>query len=294
MVPHPDPDDLALVALGEQLDGSVDAHIAGCEVCRADLAALREAVDLAQLSNFGEDATPPDDYVWDAIAEELGFAEAAAPAALNGSAATQEDPLPDLADEPAPASRPAAHTAKPVEADDAGAPALTALPGGVDRPSDRRPSTGSSGSGVRRSRWIAVLAAAVIGVALGAGGYALFSSRTQSVDVEATAGLTPVPGGPLPESDGQLGTADLVAAQAGQEVRVTAPDLPAIGGAYEVWLFGNEGRMISLGSLNQGQGTFVVPQGIDTQEYRTVDISDEAPDGNPAHSGISVVRGQFS
>jgi hypothetical protein len=25
-----------------------------------------------------------------------------------------------------------------------------------------------------------------------------------------------------------------------------------------------------------------------------VDVSDEAPDGNPAHSGISLVRGAFS
>ena len=75
---------------------------------------------------------------------------------------------------------------------------------------------------------------------------------------------------------------------------MTAPALPAIPGAYEVWLFGNDGRMISLGSLNQGEGTFTVPQGIDTQEYRTIDISDEPPDGIPTHSGISVVRGEFS
>ena len=292
MVPHPDPDDLALLALGERLDDSVDAHLAGCAQCAADLAALRETADLAPLSNFGEDASPPNEYVWDAIAEELGFAvDADSPVGLNGSVGTPEDPLPALADEESPQPRPATQVNEPV--DEPGPPALTGLPGGADRPATGDRST-PVGAGPRRSRWIAVLAAAVIGVALGAGGYAIFASRTQSVDVEATADLTPVPGGPLPETDGQLGTADLVAASTGQEVRVTAPDLPAIDGAYEVWLFGNEGKMISLGSLSQGQGTFTVPQGINTGEYRTVDVSDEAPDGNPAHSGISVVRGEFS
>jgi hypothetical protein len=52
--------------------------------------------------------------------------------------------------------------------------------------------------------------------------------------------------------------------------------------------------MVSLGTLDNGNGTFTVPQGINTREYRVVDVSDEPPDGNPAHSGISLIRGAFS
>jgi hypothetical protein len=61
-----------------------------------------------------------------------------------------------------------------------------------------------------------------------------------------------------------------------------------------VWLFGDNGKMVSLGTLDDGNGTFTVPADISTREYRTVDVSDEPPDGNPAHSGISLIRGAFS
>jgi hypothetical protein len=61
-----------------------------------------------------------------------------------------------------------------------------------------------------------------------------------------------------------------------------------------VWSFGNDGRMVSLGTLAAGTGSFTVPDDIDTWDYRTVDISDEPPDGNPAHSGISLIRGTFT
>ena len=40
MVPHPDPDDLALIAIGERPDSSIDSHIATCELCQADLMSL--------------------------------------------------------------------------------------------------------------------------------------------------------------------------------------------------------------------------------------------------------------
>jgi hypothetical protein len=120
-------------------------------------------------------------------------------------------------------------------------------------------------------------------------------NRENSVTIDATAPLTPVQGGPLPPTDGQLGTAELVTARDGQQVRVDASALPAAAAsAYEVWLFGPEGRMVSLGTLADGTGSFTVPAGIDTNQYRTVDVSDEPPDGNPAHSGISLVRGTFA
>ena len=135
----------------------------------------------------------------------------------------------------------------------------------------------------------------MVGIAVGAGAVVISQNRSDEVTVEAVAPLTPVLGGPLTaDQQQQLGKAELVVAPTGQEVRVNAPELPPSPNDYEVWLFGGDGRMVSLGTLADGSGTFTVPQGISTTEYRVVDVSDEPPDGNPAHSGISLVRGSFS
>ncbi len=241
-MPHPDADDLALVALGETLDDAARAHIAGCPACTAEIESFRGTVELAGLSDYGRDAPAPGEHVWAAISTELGFG-------------------------PADEQRESPATIEPAV------------------PLRRR----------RWIRWVAPIAAAVVGIALGAGAVILVQDRVNSVTVDATAPLTPVPGGPLPAADGQLGTAELVTARTGQQVRVDAAGLPPTTSAsYEVWLFGDDGRMVSLGTLADGSGSFTVPEGIDTTQYRTVDISDEPPDGNPAHSGISLVRGTFA
>jgi hypothetical protein len=267
-VPHPDAtypdaDDLALVALGETLDADMQRHIAGCSDCTEQIETFRSTIDLAGLSDYGRAAPAPGEHVWDAIADELGFAR------LDRTA---EDEPAAASDEPAPSI-----------------PLPTAPP---TPPPTRLPTAGPGG---RWQRWAAPIAAAVVGVALGAGGLILVQNRGDAVTVEATAPLDPVAGGPLPPTEGRLGTAELVTARSGELVRVDATGLPATTGtAYEVWLFGHDGRMVSLGALADGTGSFTVPAGIDTSEYRTVDISDELPDGNPAHSGISLARGTFT
>ena len=110
--------------------------------------------------------------------------------------------------------------------------------------------------------------------------------------VAATATLLPVPGGP--GQPGQTGQAELLDTAVGPQLQVTSSELPPVHGAYEVWLLGPDGRMVSLGVLDEGTGKFTVPGGIDTGEYKIVDISDEPPDGVPTHSGKSVLRGTLS
>ena len=290
---------------------------------------MRRTVELAELSNYGEGTRQPGEHVWNAIAAELGFAAAEATngaqatngsshapqagagapwpvdleagpatAALDGHGAAGDSERPEtIAPTSATPTTPApAHGAQPpVGTDDSPVPptapsTLRAVPGtGTPTP---RPATERAR---RWPRWAAPVAALLIGAALGAGVLVVAQNRSDSVTVEATAPLTPVPTGPLAGKDGQLGQAELVATTQGQQVRVSATDLPPMPGtSYEVWLFGNDGKMISLGSLDQGKGEFTVPADISTQEYRTVDISDEPPDGNPTHSGISMVRGSFS
>jgi anti-sigma-K factor RskA len=90
---------------------------------------------------------------------------------------------------------------------------------------------------------------------------------------------------------GTVGVADLLDDAGAASLRVQAT-LPSVGDdSYEVWLLGSSGRMVALGTLHDGAGTFTVPVGTDLAQYPTVDISDEPPDGNPAHSGHSVARG---
>ncbi len=296
---HPDVDDLALLALDESVGPDIDAHVTGCPECSAEVEAFRTTACLAALSNFGENAPHPGENVWRAIANELGL-EALSATDVATTAVAVADPVevdsvaptgptgptvPFRAGDPAPPD-----TADRPHKNGSNGAKLTSVPGtgGGERTSAAQPR--------RWSRWAAPLAAAVVGIALGAGAVVMSQNRGSDVTIEAVAQLKAVPDGPLAaDRQRQLGEAELVAAPTGTQVRVEAPDLPpTTNHSYEVWLFGNDGRMVSLGTLNNGGGTFTVPNGISTTEYRTVDVSDEPPNGNPAHSGISLVRGSFS
>ena len=64
------------------------------------------------------------------------------------------------------------------------------------------------------------------------------------------------------------------------------------GDAIELWLIDPDAsRLVSLGDVGGSGGDVTVPRGIDLSHYSTVDVSAEPPDGNPAHSGNSIVRG---
>ena len=62
----------------------------------------------------------------------------------------------------------------------------------------------------------------------------------------------------------------------------------------EVWLIRSDASgLVSLGLLEGASGRFVVPDGIDLDEFTLVDVSAEPVDGDPAHSGDSIVRGEL-
>lgn len=294
---HPDSDDLALIALGEDLGEAIADHVDSCPVCQEEIAAFSVTVGLAELANYGEDAPRPGEHVWLAISNELGFTGATStltavdsPSRSTGGPGDESSKADATTNGNASSNR-NAKTNGNSAGDNNSRPVLQSVPGtGSDLSDSAVPATSTT----KRRRWVAPLAAVVAGIAIGAGAVAIAQNRSDNVTVEAVAPLTPVQTGPLSGEAGQFGEAELVAVPTGTQVRVNAPDLPPTGNAYEVWLFGEEGRMVSLGTLSDGIGTFTVPQGINPQEYRVVDVSDEAPDGNPAHSGISLVRGAFS
>jgi hypothetical protein len=60
----------------------------------------------------------------------------------------------------------------------------------------------------------------------------------------------------------------------------------------EVWLLTPEvDGLISLGYLTGASGEFIVPDSVDLDRFSVVDISAEPLDGDPTHSGDSIVRG---
>jgi hypothetical protein len=59
-----------------------------------------------------------------------------------------------------------------------------------------------------------------------------------------------------------------------------------------VWLIDRDvTRLVSLGVLTGSEGRFAVPPSLDLTEFPVVDVSDEPLDGDPAHSGRSIIRG---
>jgi anti-sigma-K factor RskA len=96
----------------------------------------------------------------------------------------------------------------------------------------------------------------------------------------------------LPNRSNVRGRAELVDDAGRQVLDVEVPDLPAApnGQAFEVWLLAADGGLQSLG-LIEHTGRFAVPAGVDLTRFNVVDVSREPIDGNPTHSGDSVVRG---
>ena len=149
----------------------------------------------------------------------------------------------------------------------------------------------------RPARRLPVLlaAAAVAGMVLGGGLTWLAVPGAGSAPdgtVVAAARLAPVPG-----ASGS-GEAELDRSGGARRLAVDAR-LPAAGrGYYEVWLVDtSDGGLVSLGVLPAGDGapsSLVVPADVDLAAYRTVDVSLESLDGNPGHSGESVLRGTLS
>jgi hypothetical protein len=166
--------------------------------------------------------------------------------------------------------------------DGPGAPPAPALRS-VDPPAARRsePPTGAR-------RWPLLAAAAAVVVAVGIAG-ALVQRSSSDDPVEQQVELVALPG-----FEGADGTARLVERGDDREVEVdlSGVDLPA-GSHLEIWLLDPAvSQTISLGVLDQ-PGPLTVPADVDLAATPIVDVSVEPDDGDAAHSGVSVVRGEL-
>ena len=64
---------------------------------------------------------------------------------------------------------------------------------------------------------------------------------------------------------------------------------------YELWLLGDNGQLVALGTFRvdrQGNATVQVPLAVDPSNFRYFDISRQPNNGDPKHSGDSVLRGE--
>lgn len=150
----------------------------------------------------------------------------------------------------------------------------------------------SAGPAVARRRTIgplALAAAALLGLLVGVGATFL-AVRDDGVDIVSSTDLRRL-------SDGrQTGDAEILRAGSGRLLELDVLGLPARPDSfYQVWLLDRSGqRLVAVGLLDGDRARFTVPPDLDVSDYSVVDVSLEPNDGNPAHSGVSVVRGTLT
>jgi hypothetical protein len=147
-----------------------------------------------------------------------------------------------------------------------------------------RVDTASTSPGRRFRRAVvaglAAAAAAVIAVVL------VNDDDNADVQVLSTVELEPVVGS-------AAGRAELVSIDDSIHLRLETEGLDTADGFFEVWLIDpSVTELVSLGPL-RADGDYDVPSGVDPAAFPIVDISDEPVDGDPSHSGASVLRGQL-
>jgi hypothetical protein len=77
------------------------------------------------------------------------------------------------------------------------------------------------------------------------------------------------------------------------EVQLNAP--APRSGYYEVWLAQPDlQHMVAVGVVHDGKAALEIPDGLNVSSYSFVDVSLEPLDGDPAHSTVSVARGQLA
>lgn len=139
-----------------------------------------------------------------------------------------------------------------------------------------------------RARWLVPAAAGLV-VGGVVGGFVVAAVQRPAVEqVVAEATLEPLPGWSA------SGDAVVEAAADGRRTLVVRLTGAEPEGFREVWLLDREAtRLVGLGVLDGDEGRFSIPVGLDLDDFALVDVSAEPFDGDPAHSGDSILRGEL-
>lgn len=275
---HVDPDQLALLALGESVDlgdgSAVNGHLRQCGRCRDEFESLQHTVDLAREAVEHRDTPPPSEAVWSRIATEVGIGLRPTDLPQTDSPGPFQPPVPRSAQLP---------VQPPVQ------PPVQLF--GQHRAAEPEPATRRTGS---RRRWVRPVAALVAALAIGVVGTlgALRPWRSDPAPATASAAtLAAVAGGP----GGARGRAVVERGPGGLVLRITAAGLPLQQGYFEVWVFDGKRGMVSIGVLGaDSTASLPLPPTLDLRRYHVVDISQEQYDGNQTHSQTSVLRGSLT
>ena len=90
------------------------------------------------------------------------------------------------------------------------------------------------------------------------------------------------------------GRAELLDRDGTVQLRLETEGLDPDEGYLELWLIDpTVTRLVSLGPL-RADGIYDVPAGVDPAAFPIVDVSVEPVDGDPTHSGDSVLRGELT
>jgi anti-sigma-K factor RskA len=177
---------------------------------------------------------------------------------------------------------------------------LEALPEGAWDPGEVPPlpalppltaTARESGRRISVSPWLAV-AAALVAIAVGVAIGALVRDGGDAPQ-GASIALAPL-GAAEPTASG---TATMVDGDAGMRLRVSGLPPTGPGSFYEVWLLDGPTRVMSLGGFRvpqSGDAEVTVPLPVDVADFRYLDVSVEREDGDPGHSGDSVLRAPTS
>ncbi|MBC7441427.1 MAG: anti-sigma factor [Ramlibacter sp.] len=279
---HIDRDDLALIALAEfDLTEPERQHLAECPECALELISLQHTVAVGRSARNVELAEPGD-QVWGKIHSALGLtgAVAATPRLADYAPAAEPGEPAELA-ESAPIAEPA-DLPEPAPATESASVTVTDIGAGTRARARHR----------RRRVWLPVaVAAGVAGLVGGLGGGIWWESLQQQAPapVIAKAELDPFPGW------NASGVAQVEKTADGhREVVVDLTGATQDAGLREVWLIkADASGLISIGLLDGDTGHFSIPDGVDLSQFPLVDVSVEPDDGNPAHSGDSIVRGEL-
>lgn len=139
----------------------------------------------------------------------------------------------------------------------------------------------------RQVPWILAVAAALVVVA----GAVTVITRDRGDETTLVASSTLDALELAPE--GAAGSAELVEVDGQLRLKL---DVEGLGTDefHEVWVIDTEvSQLISLGPV-RADGTYDLPPGIDPAAFPIVDVSIEPLDGDPSHSGQSVLRGQLT
>lgn len=213
----------------------------------------------------------PPEGLWDRIAAELDI-DAGGP----GAPEAQDQPAVPAPGGPHLSAVPGITETPPV-APPGGAPPTATTPPAVSAPVPPRP---------RRTvvPWLMGAAAAAVLLVVGV---VVLGDDSPSQQVVASVDLDQL-------GDTGSGAAELVEEDGRYRLQVDTADLDPGDGFLEVWVIDSEvSKLVSLGPV-RSDGTYDLPPDLDPRQFPVVDVSVEPLDGDPAHSGDSVLRGQLT